>query len=129
MTSQLYPKGAAHILGTATKVDFVADNIKFLFYASTYNSAHEFVSDLTGASIVARSGNLAGKTTTLGVFDANDATVTAVSGSAFSELILYKDSGSDATSVLVAIFDISTFTPTGADISVIWNASGLFAIV
>ena len=128
MTSQLYPKGAAHLLGLATKVDLVADTIKFLFYASTFSSSHEFVSDLTGASIVARSGALAGKTVTSGVFDANDATVTAVSGSAFSELILYKDTGADATSPLIAIFDITTFTPTGADVSVIWNASGLFSI-
>ena len=129
MASQLYPKGAAHILGAATKVDHVADTIKALFYASTFNSAHEFVSDLTGASIVARSGGLASKTVTLGVFDANDITVTAVSGSAFSELVLVKDTGTDATSPLIAIFDISTFTPTGGDVSVIWNASGLFSIV
>ena len=128
MASQLYPKGAAHILGAATKVDLVADTIKCLFYASTFNSAHEFVSDLTGASIVARSGGLASKTVTLGVFDANDITVTAVSGSAFSELVLVKDTGADATSPLIAIFDISTFTPTGGDVSVIWNASGLFSI-
>ena len=128
MASGLYPKGAGHILGAATKVDLVADAIKVLFYASTFNSAHEFISDLTGASIVARSGALAGKTVTSGVFDANDITVTAVSGSAFSELVLVKDTGVDSTSPLIAIFDISTFTPTGGDVSVIWNASGLFSI-
>lgn len=128
MASQLYPKGAAHILGLATKVDFVADNIKILFYSSAFSSAHEFVSDLTGGSIIARSGNLAGKTVTSGVLDANDLTVTAVSGSAFTHVILYKDSGADASSPLVAIFDIASFTPTGGDISVIFNASGLFSI-
>lgn len=128
MASQLYPKGAAHILGLATKVDFVADNIKILFYSSAFSSAHEFVSDLTGGSIIARSGNLAGKTVTSGVLDANDLTVTAVSGSAFTHVILYKDSGADASSPLVAIFDVASFTPTGGDISVIFNASGLFSI-
>lgn len=126
--SSLYPKGAAHILGLATKVDLVADTIKYLFYASTYNSAHEFVSDLTGASIVARSAALAGKTVTSGVFAANNSSITAVTGAAFSELVLYKDTGVDSSSPLIAIFDIATFTPTGADISVIWNASGLFSI-
>lgn len=128
MASQLYPKGAAHILGAATKVDFVADNIKILFYAGAFNSAHEFVSDLTGASIIARSGNLAGKTVALGVFDANDLTITAVSGSAFTHVILYKDTGADATSVLAAIFDVASFTPNGGDINVVFNASGLFSI-
>ena len=128
MTSQLYPIGAAHILGRATKVDFVADNIKILFYVSAFSSAHEFVSDLTGGSIVARSGNLAGKTVTNGVFDANDLTLTAVSGSAFTHVILYKDSGVDSSSPLVAIFDVASFTPSGGDVNVIFNASGLFSI-
>jgi hypothetical protein len=128
VASQLYPKGAAHLLGLATKADLVADNIKILFYSSAFNSGHEFVSDLTGGSIIARSGNLAGKTVTGGVFDANDLTVTAVSGSAFTHVILYKDSGSDATSPLIAIFDVASFTPNGGDINVVFNASGLFSI-
>lgn len=126
--SNLYPKGAAHILGSATKVDLVADNIKILFYAGSYSSTHEFVSDLTGASIIARSGNLAGKTVTSGVFDANDLTITGVSGSAFSRVILYKDSGADSSSVLVAVFDVSSFTPSGGDVNVVFNASGLLSI-
>jgi hypothetical protein len=128
MASQLYPIGADHILGKTTQVDIDTNTMKILFYTSTFNAAHEFVSDLTGASIVARSGALSGVTLTNGVVDANDITVTAVTGSAFTHVILYKDTGSDATSVLVAIFDISSFTPTGGDISVIWNASGLFSI-
>jgi hypothetical protein len=126
--SSLYPKGAAHILGQATKVDLVADNMKVLFYAGTYVSTHEFVSDLTGASIIARSGNLAGKTVALGVFDANDLTITSVSGSAFTHVLLYKDTGSDATSPLVANFDVSSFTPSGGDVNVVFNAAGLFSI-
>lgn len=128
MASQLYSKGAGHILGASTKVDLVADTIKILFYSGSITTTNEFVSDLTGASIIARSGALAGKTVTNGVFDANDITVTAVSGSAFTHVILYKDTGADASSVLIAVFDITSFTPTGGDISVIWNASGLFSI-
>jgi len=128
MASGLYPKGAAHILGLSTKVDFVADDIKLLFYVSAFSSAHEFVSDLTGGSIVARSGNLAGKTVTNGVFDANNITLTAVSGAAFTHVVLYKDTGVDASSVLVAIFDVTTFTPNGGDVNVVFSGSGLFSI-
>lgn len=129
MASQLFPKGAGHLLGASTKVDLVADNIKFLFYSGAITTTWEFVGDLTGASIIARSGNLAGKTTTDGVFDANDVTVTAVSGSAFTHVILYDDTpGTDATKQLICVFDVASFTPTGGDISVIWNASGLFSI-
>lgn len=131
MASQLYAQGANHILGKATQVNFVTDNFKILFYSGSYNAANEFVSDLTGASIVARSGTLTGVTVgtlAAGVIDANDLTVTAVSGAAFTHVILYKDTGTDSSSTLVAIFDVPSFTPTGADISVVWNASGLFGI-
>jgi hypothetical protein len=129
MASQLFPKGAAHLLGASTKVDLVADTIKFLFYSGAITTTWEFVGDLTGASIVARSGALAGKTTTNGVFDANDVTVTAVSGSAFTHVVLYDDTpATDAAKQLICVFDIASFTPTGGDVSVIWNASGLFSI-
>ena len=128
MASQLYPQGAAHILGKTTKVDMLADTFKALFYSGSFNGAHEFVSDLTGGSIIARSPSLTGVTVTAGIVDANDITVTAVSGSAFTHLIIYKDTGTDSSSVLVAIMDITSFTPTGADVQVVWNASGLFSI-
>ncbi len=129
MASQLFPKGAGHILGASTKVDLVADNIKFLFYAAAITTTWEFVGDLTGGSIVARSGNLASKTTTNGVFDAADVTVVAVSGSAFTHVVLYDDTpGTDATKQLIAVFDVASYTPSGGDINVVWNASGLFSI-
>ncbi len=128
MASQLFPKGAGHILGATTGVDMTANNIKFLFYNGAITTTWEFVSDLSGAGIIARSGNLASKTTTNGVFDAADITVTAVSGSAFTHVILYADSGSDATSRLICVFDVASFTPSGGDINVVWNASGLFSI-
>ena len=127
MTS-LYPQGASHILGKSTQVNFASDTFKVLFYSSTYNSAHEFVSNLTGASIVARSASLTGVTISSGVVSSNNFTVTAVSGSSFSVVILYKDTGVDASSPLIAEYDITTFTPTGGDISVVWNASGMFSI-
>jgi len=128
LASQLFPKGAGHLLGATTKVDLAADTIKILFYSGTITTTWEFVSDLTGASIIARSGALSGKTTTNGVFDANDITLAAVSGSAFTHVILYKDTGVDASSPLVGVFDVSSFTPSGADVNVVFNASGLFSI-
>ena len=35
MASQLFPKGAGHILGASTAVDMTANNIKFLFYVGS----------------------------------------------------------------------------------------------
>jgi len=122
--SQLYPKGAGHILA-----DYVSGKtLKCLFYSGTFGSTNEFVADLTGADIIARSGALSGITTANGVLDANDITVAAVSGSAFGHVIVYEDTGADATSELIAIFDVSTYTPDGNSITVVWNPSGLFSI-
>jgi|ERR1044071_6397782 hypothetical protein len=112
----------------AGDIDFDADDIRVLFYSSAYSSAHEFVGDLTGGSIIARSGALSGKTTALGVFDANNITVTSVSGSAFTHVILYKYNASDASAILIAIFDVTSFTPNGGDVNVVFNGSGLFSI-
>jgi hypothetical protein len=128
MATSTYPKGVAHILGGATAANLASDNLKILFYAGSYSSAHEFVADLTGASIIARSGNLASKTVTSGVLDAADVTVTGVSGAAFTHVILYKDTGSDATSVLLLNLEITSYTPNGGDINVIFNASGIYSI-
>lgn len=131
MASVLYPKGKAHILGLATKADLVADDLKLLLVDTadeTYNSADEFHSDITGAGIVATSGNLAGKSVTSGVFDANDITITAVTGDTIEAVVLYKDTGTSGTSPLLAWFDVSTFTPNGSDVTVVFNGSGLFAI-
>lgn len=126
--SQLYPQGAAHILGKATQIDFATDTFKILFYNGSYSATDEFVSALVPGDIVARSGALAGVTITNGVIDANDITVAGVSGSPFPTVILFKDTGSDPTSPLIAWFDISSYTPNGLSVAVTFNASGLFAI-
>jgi hypothetical protein len=132
MASALYAKGKAHLLGLSTKVDLVADNIKVALIdtgTETFGSTDEFMSDITSGGDVARSGNLSGKTVTSGTFDANDITITAVTGATVEAVVLYKDSGSDASSPLIAWFDLaSAFTPNGSDVTVTFNASGIFAI-
>jgi len=126
VASQLYPKGAENILeGNA---QFGTHNFKVLFYSGSFNSAHEFHSDLTGGSIIATSGNLASVVATNGVVNANDITITAVTGSAFTHVILFRDTGTSATSPLIAIFDVASFTPTGGDVNVVFHTSGLFSI-
>lgn len=130
--SQLYPQGKAHTLGKATQIDVLTDTLIFLLYAGTYVDTHEFISDLTGASIVARSGALSGKTVSVvsasAVVDANDVTLAAVSGAAFPHVLLAKDTGVDASSPLLVCFDINPYTPDGNDITVVVNPSGLYAI-
>lgn len=97
----------------------------------TYSAAHQFMSS-AAAGAVARSGNLASKTVALGVFDAADITLTAVSGATVEALILYRDTGVDATSELIAYIDTGVtglvLTPNGGDVTLTWNASGIFAL-
>lgn len=127
MASQIFPKGGEAMLGGS--INYSSDTLKVMFYAGAFVSTHQFVSDLTGASIVARSAALSGITVTNAVLDANDVTLTSVSGSAFTLVYLYKDTGADATSPLLVSFVVASFTPSGLDVTVTWNASGLFKLV
>jgi hypothetical protein len=131
MATQLYPQGKNHLLGKTTQIDLDSDTIKAMLVdnsTTVYNSAHEFVSSLAGGGIVARSGALTSPTLTAGLFDAADILLPAVAGPNIQAIIVYKDSGSDASSPLIAWMDITPFGPTGGDITIVWNASGIFTI-
>lgn len=129
MSSQLYPKAKKALLDA--DIDLLVDDIRCVLIDTadeTYNAADQYHSDLTGAGIVATSGNLAGKTTTDGVFDANNIVIATVSGDTVEAVVLYKWTGASGTSPLIAWFDVTQFTPDGSDVTVVWNGSGLFAI-
>lgn len=130
MANALYDLGREKFLGHATiDLDWINDDIKAVLVdtgAYTVNLAtHEFLSDIPVGARIATSGNLAGKTSTAGVADANDLTFTAVTGATVEALVLYKDTGVAATSPLIAYIDSATglpFTPNGSDVDVIWDS-------
>jgi hypothetical protein len=118
-TRQLFLEGGIAILSNDIKLNFLdgAD------YTPSID-VDDFLVDIPGAAIVATSGNFAGKTSTLGVFDATDITVSTVSGDVFEIVDIYKDTGSSATSPLIAKIDSAVglpFTPTGNNITVSWD--------
>jgi hypothetical protein len=129
MANALYDKGREKFLGPASgQVNWINDNIKVVLVDSgayTVNLAtHEFLSDIAAGARIATSGNLASKTNTAGVADAADFTFTAVSGVQSEYLVIYKDTGSAATSPLLAFIDTATnlpVTPNGGDITVQWD--------
>lgn len=92
----------------------------------------EFLGDIAGAAVVARTANLASKTTTRGVFDATDPSFSAVTGDQSEVLVLFKDTGSDATSPVIAIIDSFTsgmpVTPNGGDINLVLSANGILQL-
>jgi hypothetical protein len=68
-----------------------------------------------------------------GVFDADDPTWVGLTGDAVYGAAIYKDTGVEATSQLIAYFDTITgvpFTPSGGDFTINWDngASRIFSI-
>lgn len=132
MANAIYPKwkeaivqaSANSSLGGTVKVALVDTG------TYTYSSAHEFYSSVSG--VVGTPATLGTKTFTNGVFDAADVTYTGVSGSSAEALIIYIDTGSSATSRLVYYSDTGwtnlPVTPNGGDITLQFNASGIFAL-
>lgn len=126
MANQWYGKGVEKI-GAGTVV-FTSANIKVLLVTNGYSpsiNSDEFISDIGGGNIVARSGNLSTKTNTLGTFDADDITITSVTGSQVVYLIVAKDSGTDSSSPLLLKIDTGSglpVTPNGGDIAITWDS-------
>jgi ApbE superfamily uncharacterized protein (UPF0280 family) len=78
-----------------------------------------------GGNRVATSAALTGKTSTAGVADAADITFTAVTGSAVTQFVIYRHTGTESTSNLIAYFDTATnlpITPNGGDITIQWDS-------
>lgn len=132
MSNLIYPKYKEKIISGGANVDLSAGTVKVALVDSavyTYSSAHEFLSSV--ASTIA-TATLASKTEAGGVFDSADPTLTAVTGAQSEILIIYIDTGSAATSRLVAYYDTGVtglpVTPNGGDINIAVNASGWFAL-
>lgn len=111
-------------------IDLLVDTIKVALVDTgtyTYSSAHDFYDDVS-AGVVGTPGTLDSKTTTAGVFDAADEVISSVSGNSIEAVVLYKDTGVAGTSPLICFIDGLSLTPNGGNITVQWNASGIFKI-
>lgn len=126
MANVLYDKGRQKFLEGG--IAWLTDNIKAVLVDSgayTVNAAtHEFLSDIGAGARIATSANLTGKTSTAGVAGASNPVFTAVSGVQSEAIVLYKDTGTAATSPLICYIDTATglpVTPNGADITVAFD--------
>ena len=135
MASALYAKYKEALLTAG--LNLTTQDIKVVLVDSadyTLNLAtDQYLSAIAAGGRVGTSGNLASKTVTGGVFDAADITITGVTGDQFEYIILYHDTGSAATSELIACIDTATgipCTPNGGDITITWDngASKIFAL-
>jgi hypothetical protein len=129
--SAIFPKAKEQLLQAGINMN-TAD-IRAMLVRSTYayDAADEFLADL-GAVDNGRSGALAGKTFTNGIFDANDSTLNATAANASNAVVLFVHTGADATARVIAYLDDAVglpFTPEAAQVCPLtWNAAGLFTL-
>lgn len=129
MANALYDRGRNKFL--LGDIDWVNDTIgAILVDDALYTkdlSTHEFLSDVPAGSRVALA-TLANTATpnNNGVADADDTVFSSVTGSPAEQIILYKNTGTEGTSALIANYDTATglpVTPNGGDITVTWQAT------
>jgi hypothetical protein len=126
MANAMYTLGRQKFLEGA--IAWLTDSIKAVLVDSgqyTLDLAtHQWLSDIPAGARIATSGNLANKTSTGGVADADDVTFSSVTGVQSEYIILYKDTGTAGSSALIACIDTATglpVTPNGGDITVAWD--------
>lgn len=126
MANALYDKARERFL--TGQFNWGTDSIKaVLVDTGAYTvslTSHEFLSDISSSARVSSSGAFTGKTTTGGAADANDITFSSVSGPSIEAIVIYADTGTEATSPLIAFIDTATglpITPNGGDIIVTWD--------
>jgi hypothetical protein len=125
MANALYDKAREGFL--KGDIDWLNDTIKVILVdTDDYTvdlASHDFLDDVPAAARVA-TATLASKTATDGVADATDVTFSSVTGDECEALILYKDTGTESTSPLIAYLDSGLslpVTPDGSDIVVEWS--------
>lgn len=137
MANGLFAKARESFLSQNPSIDLDTDTIKAVLVDHGTDTpvlaTDQYLSDISAGARIATSGALASKTVTDGVFDAADITFTAVTGASVESIVIYKDTGSAATSPLIAMIDTATglpVTPNGGDITVVWDngANKIFAV-
>lgn len=141
MASAVYAKGLTGILNG--DIDVLTDTLVAILVTSGYSldNDDDFVSDLTPASnelsgagysraTLASKAVAEDDTNNRATFDAADVVWTGINAGTAAAVVIAKNSGADATSVLIAYIDTGGFpvATNGGDLTIQWNASGIFYI-
>ena len=126
MANTLYDAARKRFL--EAQINWATDTIKVILVdtgAYTPQTAtHEFLSDIATSARIAGPVTLTSKSTVGGAADGADITFPSVTGASIEAIIIYSDTGSEATSPLIAYIDTATglpITPNGGDIIVTWD--------
>lgn len=136
MANKVYPKFKKAALSGGTNTNLLAGTVKFVLLdtgAYTYADTDEFLSDIPSGARISNSGALTGKAVSdLGAFSSDTAVFSTVTGPSVEAVALYVDTGSPATSRLVAYFDTGVTglptTPAGASYNVIESSGSWFVL-
>lgn len=127
MANALYGLGREGFLGG--DIDWDLNTIKAVLVDTALYTVsidvHQFLSDVAVGARVSTSPALTTKTKALGVAGAANTVFTAVSGASVEAVVLFQDTGVEATSRLIAYIDTATglpVTPNGGDINLNWDA-------
>lgn len=136
MANALFDTGRASFL--KGEIAAASDTLRVLFVDHADDTpvpaTDDFLNDIATAARVPAGTDgtqsnhpaLASKTTTAGVLDAADLTFTALTGDTSESIVIYKGTGTDTTSNLIAFIDTATglpFTPNSGDAIIVWAAS------
>lgn len=126
MANTLYDYARQRFL--EAQLNWMTDTIKVLLVDTgaytPQTSVHQYLSDIPTSARIAGPVTLTSKSTTGGAADAADCTFTSVTGASIEAIVIYKDTGTEGTSPLIAYIDTATglpITPNGGDIIVTWD--------
>jgi hypothetical protein len=133
MANALYPKAKEAFLNGS--INMIANTITIALIDTgvyTYSTSHQYRSDISNSAVISTT-TLTNKTITNGVFDADDALFSSVTGANAEALIIFSDSAVQGTSRLIAYIDSATglpILPNGGDITVAFSSgsSRIFAL-
>jgi len=127
MSNALYDHGREGFLDGS--IDWDTDDIRcILVDTDDYTvdlATHDNLDDVAAGSRVATSGALISKTVTDGVADADNVTLSSVSGDESEAIVIYKHTGTESTSRLIAYIDTAAglpVIPSGGDIVIKWSS-------
>ena len=117
MSNALYGKGREAFANAG--INWGSDTIKaILVDTASYTvsiDVHDNLDDIPAGARVGTAVTLASKTNTLGVLDCADFSFTGLSSAPSIEaLVIYKDTGTESTSTLIAYIDTATGLPVAA---------------
>lgn len=132
MANALYPSYKELLLGAGLNLSSLTIKAALIDTGVVaYSAAHNNFDDIS-AGVIGTPVTLGSKTITGGVFDAADLSFAGLSGAPTIEAIaLYYDSGTPATSTLIAWIDSATGLPVAAgatQVDVTFDAAGIFAL-